>query len=239
MTDTTTSETTTTAPTEAGGDGGEAATETTALGGAQQRAEGEGEQKVAEPEPEAEAAADTDKPGEGEGGEQDAAASEVPEAYELTVEGMEIDADLLAEATPVMKELGLTNDAANKLAPLMGKAVEKAQAATFASLEAAGQQQKKAWLDAAKADEEIGGQKWDDSVHHSAKALDAFGFTEGHPFREALDNTGFGNHPDLIRALARVGRDMISEDGDFVRPDAGAKVETTAAERLYPNDVKN
>lgn len=50
----------------------------------------------------------------------------VPEAYELTApEGMDLDADLVAEAAPIFKEMGLSNEAANKLMPMAGKLVEK------------------------------------------------------------------------------------------------------------------
>jgi hypothetical protein len=58
----------------------------------------------------------------------------VPEAYELKIttqdaEGkdvdVEIDTALLTEATPILKELNLTNEQANKLAPLAVKVQEK------------------------------------------------------------------------------------------------------------------
>lgn len=160
----------------------------------------------------------------------------VPEAYELTApEGMTIDAGLLEEATPIFKEAGLSNDQAQAILPAAKSLMEKTQQSTLQGVIDAGNQQRKAWLDAAKADETIGGANWDKSLHDAAKALDALGHPEDSPFRQALNETGFGNHPEFIRIFAGLGA-RIGEDGDFVRPDAGAPVNEPAWKRLYPND---
>lgn len=195
----------------------------TALGGAGKKAGGEGE-------------ADGDGKGdEGKQGEQ-APAHVIPEAYELTApDGMTIDADLLTEATPIFKEAGLSNEQAQAILPAAKSLVEKTQQATVQNLIDAGNQQRKAWLDAAKADEQIGGAKWDASLDSAGRALDALGHAEGSEFRTALNETGFGNHPEMIRIFARIG-EMVGEDGDFVRADAGAPVNEPAWKRLYPND---
>ncbi len=166
---------------------------------------------------------------------EDPPAHVIPEAYELTPpEGLTIDADLLAEATPIFKEAGLSNDQAQAILPAAKSLMEKTQQATLQTLIDGGNQQRKAWLDAAKADEQIGGNKWDASLGSAAKALDALGHPEGSEFRTALNETGFGNHPEMIRIFARLG-EMVGEDGDFVRADAGAKVVDTLAD-MYPNN---
>lgn len=196
----------------------------TALGGAGKKADGEGE---------GEAAGDG-KGDEGKQGEQ-APAHVIPEAYELTPpDGMTIDADLLTEATPIFKEAGLSNEQAQAILPAAKSLVEKTQQATVQNLIDAGNQQRKAWLDAAKADEQIGGAKWDASLDSAGRALDALGHAEGSEFRTALNETGFGNHPEMIRIFARIG-EMVGEDGDFVRADAGAKVVDTLTD-MYPNN---
>ncbi|KQN10270.1 hypothetical protein ASE85_02445 [Sphingobium sp. Leaf26] len=182
-------------------------------------------------------AVDPDKPTDPAPADPDApAAPVVPEAYELTApEGMTIDADLLTEATPIFKEAGLTNDQAQAILPAAKSLIEKTQQSAVQTMIDAGNQQRKAWLDAAKADEQIGGNKWDASLGSAAKAFDALGHPEGSPFRTALNETGFGNHPEMIRIFARIG-EMVGEDGDFVRADAGAPVNEPAWKRLYPND---
>ena len=164
------------------------------------------------------------------------AAPMVPEAYELTApEGMTLDADLLAEATPIFKEIGLSNEAASKVLPLAQSLITKTQEATVQQFIDQGNQQRKAWLDAAKADPEIGGPQWDATLHTAGRGLDALGYGEGSALRALLNETGLGNHPEMIKAMAKVGS-MVGEDGNFVRADAGAKVELPLEKRLYPND---
>lgn len=166
---------------------------------------------------------------------EEAPAAVVPEAYELALEGVTLDAALVEEATPIFKELGLTNDQANALLPLAPKLMENAQNALMQQMVDAGNQQRQQWLEAAKADPEIGGAKMDETVHLAGKAFDALGYADGHPFRKALTESGFGNHPDMIRMARRLG-EMVGEDGDFVRSGAGSVSALPIEKRLYPDD---
>lgn len=160
----------------------------------------------------------------------------VPEKYELALEGMTLDAGLVEAADPVLRELGLTNEQANSLLPLAQQVQQRTQDALLQQLADAGAAQKKQWLDDFHADPEIGGANREQSEHLAARGLDALGFTAGHPFRQALTESGFGNHPDMIRAFRAVG-EMVGEDGTFARSGAGAP-ERPVWERLYPNDAK-
>ena len=187
-----------------------------------------------------------DDDGDGDGsGEGDGDASEgAPEAYDLTTEGVDLDPEMIAEAEPILRELNLTNDQAKKFVPIAAKLMDRAVDATVNDIVAKGNAQRKEWLDSAKAAEDIGGAKWDATMHLAAKGLDALGFVkadkdknvEAHPFRLALEATGFGNHPDMIRMAAKLG-ELVSEDGDFVRADASSPAaKGDVAKRLYPND---
>lgn len=158
-----------------------------------------------------------------------------PEKYELVMEGVTLDEGLVAEAEPIFRELGLSNEQANALLPLAPKLMEKAQEASIQAMIDAGAQQRKGWLDAFHADPDIGGAKREETEHLAAKGLDALGFAKGHPFRAALNETGFGNHPDMIRAFRRVG-EMVGEDGLFARENTGDRKEVPAWKALYPND---
>lgn len=158
-----------------------------------------------------------------------------PEKYELALEGVNLDPELVAEAEPVLRELNLTNEQANALLPLAPKIMEKAQAATMQAILDAGAQQRKDWLDAFAADPEIGGAKREETEHLAAKGMDALGFAAGHPFRQALTESGFGNHPDMIRVFRRLG-EMVGEDGAFVRSNDGVRDAVPIEKRLYPND---
>lgn len=167
-----------------------------------------------------------------------------PEKYELALEGVDLDPELVAEAEPILRELNLTNEQANALLPIAPKIMEKAQNATMQALLDAGAAQRTAWLNEMKADPEIGGNKFDETIHVAAKALDTMGFTktghgedgkEPHPFRKALDESGFGNHPDMARILRRLG-EAVGEDGMFVRSDAGGREDLPAWKVMYPED---
>ena len=165
---------------------------------------------------------------------QEPEAPTVPEKYELSLDGLDLDNEAVEEAAPVFKELGLSNEQANKLMPAAAKFRDRIAEATLRQLSDAGAAQKAEWLSATKADPDIGGGKLEETLHFASKALDHFGFEEGSDFRKMLTETGFGNHPDMVRIMRDVG-EMLSEDG-FARANAGGS--TTDAplhERMYPN----
>lgn len=177
-----------------------------------------------------------DVTGEGDDAAADDAPA-VPEKYELALEGVEIDAAMLEEATPILQELKLSNDQANTLLPVAAKLVTQAQEKTLQALVDAGAAQRKDWFDAFVADPDIGGAKREETEHLAAKGLDALGYAKGHPFRVALTESGFGNHPDMIRAFRALG-EMTGEDGSFVRSNDGVK-EGDALTELYPNNRRS
>lgn len=177
--------------------------------------------------------AETDGAEGEEGGETETPV--VPEKYELKASegGADLDAEVVALAEPVFKEIGLSNDQAQALVPVAEqfaqRVAEQIEAASMANIA----QQRAAWLAEAKADPEIGGDKWDGNLVIAAKALDTLGFTKGTPFRTLLDDSGLGNHADMIRAFVKVGR-AVSEDSDFVRGGVATSGPRTLAETLYP-----
>ena len=225
MTDATTVTDTTTSPNEPSTDAPAAATATQTESAASEATVDAGETSVLGGEVAEEAAA------------ADEAPAGPPEAYELSLEGFEIDAELAGEAEPVFRELGLSNEQANALLPLVPKVMERAQNAAVQAMIDAGAQQRKAWLDAFNADPEIGGAQADETKHLAAKGLDALGYTADHPFRKALTESGFGNHPDMIRMARRMG-EMLGEDGTFARAGAGEDKPDPLAE-LYPNNRRS
>lgn len=176
-------------------------------------------------------AGETTEAGETEGTE---VKSEAPETYELaTPEGFEkLDEEAVAAATPVFKELGLTNEQANKLVPIAANMAKKIVSDRDQQLLGNIAEQRKEWLETAKKDPEIGGGNWDASLGSAAKALDTLGFPKGSPLRNLLDESGLGNHPEMIRAFAKVGK-AIGEDSDFVRGEQNASVQKTDAELFY------
>jgi hypothetical protein len=120
-------------------------------------------------------------------------------------EGFELDADALNDFKGIAKELGIPQEAAQKLIDLQtsleGKRSEAQQQAQ------ADQAQK--WAEAVKADKEIGGEHYDKSVATAVKAIEQFGSPE---LRNLLSETGIGNHPELVKFCHRIGK-ALSEDG--------------------------
>jgi hypothetical protein len=160
---------------------------------------------------------------------------EVPEAYELTApEGFALDAKLIEDVTPIFKEAGLSNEAANKLMPAAVKFAESLKASGERQMLDSITEQRAQWAREAKADPEIGGAKWDETVSMSAKALDALG-EAGQPLKALLNDSGLGNHPAMIRAMSFFGR-AIGED-TAIPSDGAGKDATPTAHKLYPNDV--
>lgn len=203
----------------------------TALGGA-----------AAEPEESEPAAAETEAKAddaEAEAGEE-AEAPVVPEKYELKAsEGLpDLDPEAVALAEPVFKELGLTNDQAQQLIPIAEKFASSITDRLNQQILAGVAEQRAAWLAEAKADPEIGGNQWDSNIVLAAKALDTLGFVKGSPLRAVLDESGLGNHPEMIRAWVKVGK-AVSEDTDFVRGGVATAGHRSDADILYPSKQEN
>lgn len=163
--------------------------------------------------------------------EGDDAPQRPPEAYELAMEGVELDREAVEAAEPVFRELGLSNDQANKLMPVAKDFADRTANATLKQIVDAGAQQKADWLAAFKADEKIGGAKAEETTHLAAKALDALGYPAGSDFRKVLTETGFGNHPEMIRVFRTLG-EMVGEDG-FIRSDETPKTDIPTEKRWY------
>jgi hypothetical protein len=248
--------------TDKGGDAGQGndQSDTSLLGGASGAgAGGEGEAgdgKVQDGE------GDGDGAGDGDGdGDDDAEAkalaeadAKVPDAYQLDpikigdgddAQEIEIDTQLLADVTPLLKEAGVTQGAAKKLAP----AVVKVQEQVMSRLGNEHAAMKADWEKAARADKDIGGSKIDETLALAGRALDKFGApsvmkkdeatgqeVETNEFRALLNDTGLGNHPVMLKMFREIGK-LVGEDGELIRPDVSPAKNQDRLEVLYPDDV--
>lgn len=159
-------------------------------------------------------------------------ADKVPDdgKYSLTMpEGVEVDQELLDALGPEFKELGLTNAQAQKLA-------DKFIASQQAKVEVQASRWSETitkWADDAKADKEIGGDNWDASVASAQRAMKQFGTPA---LREYLNASGGGNHPEVIRAFAKVGS-MIKEDSPAGSGAEGSGKPADPAHIMFPSDA--
>ncbi len=144
-----------------------------------------------------------------------------PEKYEFkTAEGQELDAEAVKAFEPIAKELNLSNEQAQKLVDVYGskimpKLVEQQAAQWQGAIEPNNTQ--------VKADKDLG---TDASIGAAQKAMDKFGSPE---LKQYLNETGLGNHPELVRIFANIGKAM-SEDGLVTGNSGGAK---SAADVLF------
>ncbi|CAB5643015.1 MULTISPECIES: peptidase [Providencia] len=130
--------------------------------------------------------------------------SAAPEKYEFTAgEGQELDKEAVAAFEPIAREIGLSNEQAQKIVDVYGSTIIPQIAK---QQEAAWQKQVTEWAETVKADKELGSVE---SIGNAQKAMDQFGTPE---LKQYLNDSGLGNHPELFRIFSRIGKAM-SEDG--------------------------
>lgn len=141
---------------------------------------------------------DDDK-GEGEGA-PDEYKWEKPEGFEG-----DLDETALEQFEPIARELGLTQEQANKFVALQAEATQRYQEAAQTQFA----ETQKQWMADLKNDADFGGNNYDANVKLAQKGVKALDMPE---LVEAFETTGMGNHPAFVKAFAKVGR-SVSEDG--------------------------
>jgi hypothetical protein len=163
-----------------------------------------------------------------------------PEKYEdfKTPEGFTIPPEIATEISTVFKEVNISQADGQKLIDLYAKHTQEALQAP-ADFYADKQEE---WRNTINADPEIGGSKLNGVRVSIAKLIDSLGdsaLADG--FREAMDYTGAGNHPAVVKWLSRIAQKLTeggpvrgagpSLDG-MRRPGEGRP---TAAQAIYPH----
>jgi hypothetical protein len=149
----------------------------------------------------------------------------VPEKYEdfKLPDGVKLDTELMGEFGATAKELGLTQEQAQRVADLGAKLSQKNAAAVNDAVE----QAKTEWIAQSKTDKEIGGEKFDANAAEAKAVFDAFGTPE---LGKLLVDSGLGNHPEMLRWAYRVSK-QISPDKIHTGRQSGQAVD--AASVLY------
>lgn len=154
-----------------------------------------------------------------------------PLKFELKVpEGSLLDAKAVERISTFAKEKGLTNEQAQAILDSENKAVASYVEGKNAEINSA----KEGWVAESKSDKEIGGDSFNKSVELAKRVVTRFG---SESLTKALNETGLGNHPEMIRVFKRIGESM-SEDVLIV---GGAKpaAKKTDAEIFYPKNPEN
>lgn len=153
------------------------------------------------------------------------AASKAPEKYEFKAqEGQTLAPEVMSEFSKVAKEMDLSQDQAQKLVDSVAPQMLQAQQALHAK-------QVADWTESAKTDKEFGGEKLSENLAVAKKALDTFGTPE---LTKLLNDTGLGNHPEIIRAFYKAGK-QISQGAFVSGSQAPVSQNATAASKLYPD----
>ncbi len=140
-------------------------------------------------------------------------------------EGRSFDAEVLSTVGEGAQSLGLTQDKAQTILDKIAPVMEQRQSDRL-------QQERAAWVKAVKDDKDIGGAKLQESVAVAQKALKAFGTPE---LTKLLNDSGLGDHPDVIRFFHKVGK-SISEDG--MAPGRGSGEQPDSLLAMYPSMAK-
>lgn len=148
---------------------------------------------------------------------------QVPDTYKFELpEGMMVDDKTTADFSALAKDAKLTQEQANKFVGFyanMVKAQEQAHAET-----------QRGWVDAVKSDKDLGGDKLQATTTLCKSVMDKFGSPE---LSDYLNGTGLGNHPALVRFVAKIGAAM-SEDS-FVKGGNAAGAAMPLEQTLFPS----
>lgn len=160
------------------------------------------------------------------------AAPVVPEKYDLKLPTDTLfDASALEGIGTFARDLGLDQANAQKLVERDSRLLGEFAQHIDATRKSAWDAQVAKWNAETQADPELGGDKFADTKFQADKALRAFATPE---FLKALNESGFGNHPGLVRVFAKIGR-TLSEDQFTTKGDPSPAVATDPAKIMFPS----
>lgn len=164
------------------------------------------------------------KPAEGTKAPEKPAA---PEKYELKIPaGSLLDPAASERIAAHATAQGLSNDAAQAL-------LDREHAAVAAYAERQNAQYKTVsdgWLASAKADKEYGGDAFEKNAELAKRVITRFG---SDALKTALDTTGLGNHPELVRIFVKIGQAMAEDKLVLPPAQTAARSTTRVADLLY------
>ena len=140
-------------------------------------------------------------------------------------DGSLLSADELAEVKKVAKDSGLTLDEAQGVLEVKNDAVKAYSARQTELIVKARQEWKESWSN----DPEYGGDKLKENTELAKRA---WGKLADNELKTLADQTGFGDHPAVLRMMARIGR-LFSEDTLIRGSVGGAPKQRSPEEVLY------
>ena len=135
-----------------------------------------------------------------------------------------LEAKDLEDIKALAKEHGLTN---KQTQALINKQSDKME--SFVNTQVENFKQKIAGYETSiKTDKELGGEKYNQSVSLAQRVVERYG---NESLKNEFNQTGFGSHPEVIRMLSRIGRQM--GDDQLISPNAKPSTTRSAEEIIY------
>lgn len=132
-----------------------------------------------------------------------------PEKYELKLPGESLfDAAALEGIGTFARDLGLSAEAAQKLVERDSRMLDQFADHIDKIVQAEHKERVADWAKNSREDKELGGDKFSETTFLADKAMRMFASPE---LKKALNETGFGNHPELLRLFVKIGR-TVTED---------------------------
>jgi predicted transcriptional regulator len=119
-----------------------------------------------------------------------------PENYDFSKLENDVSETVSTAFSDIAKELDLSQSAAEKILDKMSPVMQKHNRESADKMIAD-------WTEQTKKDSEIGGSRLKENTTLAVKALDKFG---NDSFRNLLNESGLGNHPEVIRFLSKIGK---------------------------------
>lgn len=155
----------------------------------------------------------------------------VPEKYELKLpDSTMFDAAALEGIGAFAKDLGLSSEAAQKLVERDSKMLDDFAEHVETLAEAEHKERVSTWRQAVETDPELGGEKFKETQFLADKAVRMFATPE---LKQALNDTGLGNHLELVRMFMKIGK-AISEDS-FTTKGSEQHAPADVAKTMFPN----
>lgn len=159
----------------------------------------------------------------------------IPDEYDIkTIDGYEINKEMMDELTPLFKELKISAVGAQKLADYHMQIMQKqSAAASEMRKQMIGQ-----WSESIKKDPQFGGAMFNENMALARRGLKAVMPADANSAKELtmlLNDSGMGNHPEIIKVFAKVGK-MIKEDS-VMSGRAGSTVVTDPIARLFSKSL--
>ena len=165
----------------------------------------------------------------------------LPETYTFTPpEGVTYDPKLIEEVSPIFKELKLDQASAQKLVDVYNKQIGGTQAELLKTVE----KTRTDWRAATKADPEIGAKLESVVLPEIGRMLDKLAPEVSKNLRMALDFTGAGDNPAVVRGYYELAK-LVNEGTHVVgaapsihgQNPGGKATPPSLAQAMYPNLV--